>query len=59
LLYIVKDGDPSVFDAADNGHDVDFLFHVYPEVEDFVIEKLLGGGKVKSGFEGIKNGTIS
>jgi hypothetical protein len=57
-LYI-KDGDPSVFDAADNGHDVDFLFHVYPEVEDFVVEKLLGGGKVKAGFEGIKNGTIS
>jgi hypothetical protein len=57
-LYI-KDGDPSVFDAADNGHDIDFLFHVYPEVEDFVIEKLLGGGKVKSGFDGIKDGTIS
>jgi hypothetical protein len=57
-LYI-KDGDPSVFDAADNGHDVDFLFHVYPEVEDFVVEKLLGGGKVKAGFESIKNGTIS
>jgi hypothetical protein len=58
IALYVKDGDPSVFDAADTGHDVDFLFHVYPEVEDFVIEKLLGGGKVKSGFEGIKNGTI-
>jgi hypothetical protein len=57
-LYI-KDGDPSVFDAADASHDVEFLFHVYPEVEDFVVEKLLGGGKVKAGFEGIKNGTIS
>jgi hypothetical protein len=57
-LYI-KDGDPTVYDAADIGHDVEFLFHVYPEVEDFVVEKLLGGGKVKAGFEGIKNGTIS
>ena len=57
-LYI-KDGDATVYDAADNGHDIDFLFHVYPEVEDFVIEKLLGGGKVKTGLEGIKNGTIS
>jgi hypothetical protein len=57
-LYI-KDGDPSVFDAADASHDVEFLFHVYPEVEDFVVEKLLGGGKVKAGFDGIKNGTIS
>ena len=59
IALFVKDGDPSVFDAADNGHDIDFLFHVYPEVEDFVIEKLLGGGKVKSGFDGIKDGTIS
>jgi hypothetical protein len=57
-LYI-KDGDATVFDAADASHDVEFLFHVYPEVEDFVVEKLLGGGKVKAGFEGIKNGTIS
>ena len=57
-LYI-KDGDPTVYDAADNGHDVDFLYHVYPEVENFVIEKLLGGGKVKAGFERIKDGTIS
>jgi hypothetical protein len=57
-LYI-KDGDPTVYDAADTGHDVDFLYHVYPEVENFVIEKLLGGGKVKSGFERIKDGTIS
>jgi len=57
-LYI-RDGDPTVYDAADTGHDVDFLYHVYPEVENFVIEKLLGGGKVKSGFERIKDGTIS
>jgi hypothetical protein len=57
-LYI-KDGDPTVYDAADTGHDVDFLYHVYPEVENFVIEKLLGGGKVKAGFERIKDGTIS
>ena len=57
-LYI-KDGDATVFDAADASHDVEFLFHVYPEVEDFVVEKLLGGGKVKAGFDGIKNGTIS
>lgn len=57
-LYI-KDGDATVYDAADASHDVEFLFHVYPEVEDFVNEKLLGGGKVKSGLEGIKNGTIS
>jgi hypothetical protein len=57
-LYI-RDGDPTVYDAADTGHDVDFLYHVYPEVENFVIEKLLGGGKVKAGFERIKDGTIS
>lgn len=57
-LYI-KDGDSSVFDAADTGHDVDFLYHVYPEVENFVIQKLLGGGKVKSGLERIKDGTIT
>jgi len=57
-LY-VKDRDPSVFDAADKEHSIDFLYHVYPEVQDFVTEKILGGGKVKSGFEEIKNGTIS
>jgi hypothetical protein len=57
-LY-VKDRDPSVFDAADKEHPIDFLYYVYPEVEDFVTEKILGGGKVKSGFEDIKNGTIS
>ena len=57
-LYI-KDGDTTVYDAADASHDVEFLFYVYPEVQDFVNEKLLGGGKVKSGLEGIKNGTIS
>ena len=57
-LY-VKDRDPSVFDAADKEHSIDFLYYVYPEVEDFVTEKILGGGKVKSGFEDIKNGTIS
>jgi hypothetical protein len=57
-LY-VKDRDPSVFDAADKEHPIDFLYYIYPEVEDFVTEKILGGGKVKSGFEDIKNGTIS
>ena len=57
-LY-VKDRDPSVFDAADKEHSIDFLYHVYPEVEDFVYEKILGGGKVKTGFEDIQNGTIS
>ena len=59
IALFIKDGDPTVYDAADTGHDVDFLYHVYPEVENFVIEKLLGGGKVKSGFERIKDGTIS
>jgi len=59
VALFIKDGDPTVYDAADTGHDVDFLYHVYPEVENFVIEKLLGGGKVKSGFERIKDGTIS
>lgn len=56
-LYI-RDRHPQVFDAADREHGIEFLYHVYPEVEDFVNEKLLGGGQVKQGLEGIKNGEI-
>ena len=56
-LYI-KDKSPFVYDAADREHGIDFLYHVYPEVENFVNEKLLGGGQVKQGLEDIKNGEV-
>ena len=56
-LYI-KDRSPLVYDAADREHGIEFLYHVYPEVENFVNEKLLGGGQVKKGLEDIKNGRV-
>jgi len=58
VALFIKDRSASVYDAADREHGIDFLYHVYPEVENFVNEKLLGGGQVKKGLEDIKNGRV-
>ena len=58
VALFIKDRSPSVYDAADREHGIEFLYHVYPEVENFVNEKLLGGGQVKKGLEDIKNGRV-
>ena len=58
IALFIKDRSTYVYDAADREHGIEFLYHVYPEVENFVNEKLLGGGQVKQGLEDIKNGRV-
>lgn len=57
-LYVNKDGKTEVYDTADKLKTVAFLFHVYPEVTEFVSKEILGGGEIKQGLEKILAGKV-